>query len=233
MYSLLNRGGYHNKLIYPRFFQLSMNYIMSIIIYFVVHCILQQQIHIQDFLRGLHDFHALGNPTWFILMTLLTYILTYICFKIQGKKHPVITIAALTMLLIVTMHIVTLVKPLHWVNTLLCFPAGMLYFLKGEQIEQALKKTNIPGIIYASLLLLLGMIIYMSGISPIVYVQNLGSILFAIGVTWFAGSFTWREPSHFLIWLGGSGLFAVYIFHLLPMRIMTHLELNHANPYLV
>lgn len=233
MYSLLNREGYCNKLLFPRFVQLGLNYMIAVLIYFGVHCLLLQDIRAEDFLGGLHDFQTLGNPSWFILMTLLAYILTYICFKVFGTRHPATTIGVLTILLVIAMHFVNLIKPIHWINTMLCFPAGMLYYVKGEQFEKIIKKTKIPGIICAILLLVLGMLIYRSGISPSLYVQNAGSIIFAVGVTWFAGSFTWNTPSKLLIWLGGSGLFVVYMFHLLPMRIMSHLELNHGNPYLV
>lgn len=232
-YSLLNRERYYNKLIFPRFIQLSLYFVMAVLVYFIVHCILQKEIHIQDFLQGLHDFQTLGNPSWFILMTLLAYILTYICFKVFGTRHPATTIGVLTILLVIAMHFVNLIKPIHWINTMLCFPAGMLYYMKGEQFEKIIKKQKIPGIICAILLLVLGMLIYRSGISPSLYVQNAGCIIFAVGVTWFAGSFTWQTPSRFLIWLGGSGLFTVYMYHLLPMRFLTKMELNLAPPYLV
>lgn len=66
-----------------------------------------------------------------------------------------------------------------------------------------------------------------------IYVQNVGSIIFAVGVTWFVGSFSWQTPSRYLIWLGGGGLFIVYMYHLLPMRVLTKMELNLAPPYLV
>lgn len=234
MYSLLNRGGYCNKLLFPRFFQLSLNFIIAVMAYFIIHCLLQQEIDFRDFLEGLHSFSSLGNPTWFVLMTLLTYILTYISFKLCGTKSPGTALSLLTGALIIAIYLISMIKPGHWVNTLLCFPAGMWYYQKGEQVENILKKTKLPGIIYALLLIYAGKQVYSSGIQPYhIYVQNAGSILFALGVTWLAGCFTWKRPSRILIWLGGSGLFAVYMFHLLPMRILTHLELNQGNPYFV
>ena len=79
-----------------------------------------------DFLRGLHDFSVLGNPTWFILMTLLIYVLTYVCFIFHNIRNTNKIITFLTILLTVVIFLVNKVKPDHWVNTLLCFPAGML-----------------------------------------------------------------------------------------------------------
>lgn len=206
---------------------------MAVLVYFIVHCILQKEILIQDFLQGLHDFQTLENHSWFILMTLLAYILTYVCFKFFGTKHLATTVGVLTFLLAISMHFVNLIKPVHWTNTILCFPAGMLYYVKGEQFEKIIKKTKIPSIIYAVFLLVMGMHIYRSGISPSIYVQNVGSIIFAVGVTWFVGSFSWQTPSRYLIWLGGGGSFIVYMYHLLPMRVLTKMELNLAPPYLV
>ena len=233
MSSILRKKEYHHKLLFPRFVQLSLYYVMAVLAYFVVYCLLQQKIHAAAFLHGLHNFQALGNPTWFIIMTLIIYLLTWFAFKIMGQKHPMGTIGLLTLMLLIVMPMVSLFKPIHWVNTLLCFPAGMLYYLKGAKIEQILKKTSIPSIVYAFILLGLGLFLHTSKLPAVIYMQNVGGILFAVGVTWFAGSFIRNTPSRFLIWLGGSGLFAVYMFHLLPTRIMTHYELNDGNPYLV
>lgn len=202
-------------------------------LYFLVHCILKQEIIIHDFLQGLHDFGALGNPTWFIIMTLITYILTFINFKLWGPNYPTTAVLGLTGLLIIAIHTIPPLKPTHWVNTILCFPAGMLFYLQGNKIERLLRKTKIPSIFYALLLISIGKIIYDSPFQPLFYAQNLGGALFALGVTWFVGSFSWKSPSRFLVWLGGSGLFVIYMFHLLPMRIMTHMEINKENPYLV
>lgn len=233
MFSLLNRGGYEGNLIYPRFIILSLNFVLAVLVYFIAHCILQGEIRWSDFLGGLHDYQFLGNPTWFILMTLLTYLLTYASFRCVGKDRPVAFILLLMAVLVIVIYLFGQIKPSHWVNTILCFPAGMLYYIKGEQIEHMLRKTSIPSIVYSLLLLLLGKLIYDADLWPNIYTENIGGILFAVGVMWFVGSFSWGKPSRFLTWLGGSGLFVVYMFHLLPMRIMTHLGLNEEQPYMV
>lgn len=233
MLSLLNRKGYTRMLIYPRFFSLSIDYILAVAVYFVVHCIFTREVILGDFIGGVFSFRSLGHPTWFILMTLLIYVLTYACFLFHNGRNTNKIVILLTLLLIVTIFCVNKVKPDHWVNTLLCFPAGMLYYLYGERIEDVLKKSRVPSAIYALLFIAIGYFVYRAGFKPSIYTQNIGGILFAIGTTWFYGSFQWRKPSQFLIWLGGSGLFSVYIFHLLPMRVITHLGLNNENPYLI
>lgn len=233
MLSLLTRKGYTKTLIYPRFCNLSTNFILAVSVYFVVHCILKEEIILSDFLGGLHNFSVLGNPTWFILMTLLIYVLTYVCFFFHNGKNTNKIAILLTILLTIIIFLVSKIKPLNWVNTLLCFPAGMFYCLKGESIEKLMKKTRIPSIIYALIFIVTGRYVYSSGHSCSSYIQNIGGIIFAIGITWFCGSFQWRKPSQVLIWLGGSGLFSVYMFHLLPMRVLTKLGLNTENPYLI
>lgn len=233
MLSLLNRGGYRENLIYPRFVNLCLNFVLAVMLYFAVHCMLLGEIRWPDFITGLHDFKALGNPTWFILMTLLTYILTYTCFGVVGRERPLSFIVLLTAFLVISMYLISKIKPSHWVNTILCFPAGMFYYLKGEQIEQMLRKTGVPSIVYSLLLLLSGKLIYDADLWPNIYTENIGGILFAVGVMWFVGSFSWGNPSRFLVWLGGSGLFVVYMFHLLPMLIITHIGLNEEQPYMV
>lgn len=149
MLSLLNRKEYTKTLIHTRFSNLSINFVLAVGIYFIAHCILRREIILSDFLGGLYDCSILGNPTWFILMTLLIYVLTYVCFSFHNKKNTNIIIIFFTILLTIIVFFVSKFKPLHWVNTLLCFPAGMFYYLKGESIEKLIKKTRIPSIIYA------------------------------------------------------------------------------------
>ena len=233
MLSLLSRAGYARMLIYPRFCSLSLCFILAVVVYFAVHCILTGRIEFTDFLGGLHNFCVLGNPTWFILMTLLLYVLTYVCFCFHNGKNTNKIVICFTLLLILTIFFISKVRPIHWVNTILCFPAGMFYYLKGERFEQTLQKTKVPSIICGLLFIAVGRYLYVSGLNPSLYIQNIGGILFAVGTTLFCGSFQWRKPSRFLIWLGGSGLFSVYMFHLLPMRVITHLGLNNENPYLI
>lgn len=236
MLSLLNRGGdkgYARMLIYPRFVKLSFNYILTVLIYFVVQCIIQKNIHLLDFLNGLHS-NKLGNPTWFIIMTLLSYILTYICYSLIGKKHPDIFILSLSLLLIVAIYEIGKIKPYWWVNTIMCFPAGMLYYLKGEQLEKLLSKTKVPALLYGLLFLIIGQQIYAAGIPFNKYIDNLGGIIFALGVTFTIGSFTWRKPSRILLWLGGSGLFFIYMFHMLPLKLLVNSGIkNYYHPYLL
>lgn len=233
MLSLLNREGYATKLIFPRFVKICLNFCIAVAIYFIVHCILHAEINWSCFLGGLHSFSVLGNPTWFILMTLLSYVIAYVCFILTGKKRPYIFIFSLTSVLVISIYLINKVKPDHWVNTVLCFPAGMLYYLKGEKLEALLKKTRVPSIAFAIVFMIMGRVMYSLHAWPNIYTENMGGILFALGATWFFGSFSWERPSRFLIWLGGSGLFVVYMFHLLPMKILTHFGINNANAYLV
>ena len=194
---------------------------------------LQGEIRWPDLLAGMHEYKVLGNPTWFILMTLLTYVLTFISFRLLGKKSPIASVLLLSFMLGICCCVIALLKPTHWINTIMCFPAGMLYYMKGEQIESLARITKIPSIIYALLLILSGKVIFSLNLPPNALTENIGGVLFAFGITWFVGSFSWKSPSQILIWLGGSGLFVVYMFHLLPMRIISTLGLNDRNPYLV
>lgn len=235
MYSLLHREGYVHKLLYPRFTQLSLNYLIAVIVYFGVHCILEQKIELLYLLHGTHSYSTLGNPTWFILITLFIYILTFCCFRITGQGKPMIAIGLLTAILIGSIFLIIRIKPAHWVNTMLCFPAGMFYCMKGDSIESLINKTRLPSIAWAILMMYIGHQLYHLNVQYLVsiYTQNAGGILFALGTTWLFGSFTWERSSGILTWIGGSSLFTIYMFHLLPMRILTRLDINTGNPYLV
>lgn len=66
------------------------------------------------------------------------------------------------------------------------------------------------------------------------YIDNLGGIVFALGITFTMGSFAWKKPSRILIWLGGSGLFFVYMFHMLPLRLLADSGIvSYHHPYML
>lgn len=56
------------------------------------------------------------------------------------------------------------------------------------------------------------------------------AIPFAVGLTWFFAGISWQRVPRFLKWFGGPAVFAVFLWHSIPIRLSCHLGLNSACP---
>ena len=96
-------------------------------------------------LRVLGAFFAwtdIGNSNWYIFAILMLYIFTYISFKIVNNK-------ICSIVLLVCMCVIYIIGLLysgngrHYYNTILTYPAGMVYALTRDSIEKNLQKSNL------------------------------------------------------------------------------------------
>lgn len=236
MTSLLRKGTtYATQLITHRFMRLWFHFCSAVLIYLLVQYCIGKTYPLSHILYSFAGWERIGNSNWFIFMTLLSYLLIAISYKLLYRKGILFVIGGILLLFICAIPLYHL-KGSYWVNTFLGIPAGMLYCIMQKHIESLLKKTRLPiGII--------GIICFVSGWETFLYfqrttsivsilLQNAGSILFAMGVCFiFAGIRLSRKPT-FLIWSGGSALFYLYIFQRIPMLLGEHFELNIHHSFL-
>lgn len=186
---------------------------------------------------------------WFIVMTLALYLLTWASFRLCGTRRPWCAVALLAALTLALCLALFPYKPSWWLDTEPCFAAGAAYCLLQPRIDAMLIKTRLPisligacvtalavaGIEYlhilnycASRLLLLppepGM-----PLRIMIFTQAL-AIPFAIGITWFFAGISWQRVPRFLKWFGGPAVFAVFLWHFIPIRLYCHMGLNTAYP---
>ncbi|MCQ2366109.1 MAG: acyltransferase family protein [Akkermansia sp.] len=186
---------------------------------------------------------------WFIVMTLALYLLTWASFRLCGTQRPwcaIVLLAVLTLALCIALFPY---KEQWWVDTELCFPAGAAYFILQPRTDALLARTRLPisligagvtalAIVGLSHLLHLNYYVsYLLQLEPeiniplrkVLLTQAL-AIVFAVGVTWFFAGISWQRVPRFLKWFGGTAVFAVFLWHFIPIRLSCHLGLNTACP---
>lgn len=155
---------------------------------------------------------SIGNSNWYIFVIILCYFITYISYVIS-KKHFVLITILLSIISVLTLFYL---KPIYWYDTILCYPAGMVWSAKKESIDSFIKKH------YLSVLILL-LILFIT-------LRNL-KLPFAHGLTYNTENILFsfiivvitmkvRMSNSILTWFGVH-LFPLYIYQRIPMIVFS------------
>lgn len=182
---------------------------------------------------------------WFIIMTLLLYVTTWIGFRICGVSRPVRSVMLSALLIYVVCALGLKCKPMWWLDTELCFPCGMLFAIYLNKIENAIRWTRLPIVVIGGLFLILGwalMRYHMYGCYLIqkvilvdvldeknkmiianlyhIFVYPLCTVVWVLGILWIFASIRWKKEPAFLVWLGGPAVFYIFVLHFIPIRVI-------------
>ena len=240
MSSLQSKGKvYLRQLMLSRFPGLWVKFAIAVLLFAMLQCLLGVEYPWQRVLISLTGWESVGNSNWFIVMTLLLYLLVAIAFVMIPPQKQWLGIGAMVLLVGGTVYVFGMLKPQYWYDTLLCFPAGMMWRLLSSRISVNLLRW---GWLASVVCVPTGWWLYMHGGGmskgfPLLQVWcgnmlvNTGAVLFALGVALLTGSISLMAPrlsvcGHMLAWCGGPALFFLYIYQRIPMLLGTHCGLN-------
>jgi len=193
-----------------------LNFDIAVLAFIVLDLILGRSLTGMQVLLSFIGWDSVGNSAWYIFVVLGCYCIAYlsaICFR---KFVWVGTFLAC----VVFMLVLSFAKPSYWYDTILCFPAGMLYAKRKSQIENICKRfywAALSVCAVAAYLLIFGF----SGYRVFGFAWNVKAIVFALAIVLF----TMRFPVKFsaLAWCGRH-LFPLYIYQRIPMIILFVLD---------
>jgi len=195
-----------------------LNFDVAVCSFALLNLVLGIEFTAQKFALSLTGWESLGNSNWYIFDILVCYTLAYIFFKMRPKAGISWggQFILLIFLFIVAILILEQMKKEWWYNTLLCFPAGMIYSSKKELMERMLQQRYwhilaLSCFIFAVLtaLFLLGVYGFAQG-----YIYNINAILFVVIIVMLTMKF--KIQNAVLSWMG-LNLFPLYIYQRLPM----------------
>ena len=180
-------------------------------------------------LLSLIGWESLGNSNWYIFVILVLYLISYAAFRFLIQKNRVIPlmISLAAVVALIWLNEAYNVKPDYWIDTALCYVAGMLYAQYRKPVEAAVNK---HGLIYCA-------------VTVLVYLafaflkKHMGNIVALIGVNLcFAGfvvllSMRITVKNKILVWCG-KNLFELYILQRIPMILFKQTGLAEWNVYL-
>lgn len=185
-----------------------LNFDIAVCVFILLALVLSQPLSISKVILSLVAWDSVGNSNWYIFIILLCYTFTYIASRIS-KHHlgGVLIILSLTAMLGLSF-----VKPSHWYDTILAYPAGFFYFTYRHHIEKLLKQYY-----FFALICLLAVFVYMHDYFPFSYrglPENIMGITFALMVVMITMKI--KIGNKWLQWCG-TNLFPLYIYQRLPM----------------
>ena len=95
---------------------------------------------------------------WFIVMSLVLYLLTWISFSLvsfspDNLRRSAAAIGILTILIGIVITLMFPYKTFCWLSTEWCFPAGMLYCIHRRKLEYIVRESRIPCFLWGSALI--------------------------------------------------------------------------------
>lgn len=201
-------------------------------------------------LKFLHTMVGCGG-WWFIVMSLLLYLLTWFSFMVVSSlpecRRSFAAIAILFILVAITVSLMYPYKAYWWVDTEWCFPAGMLYCTLRHKIEDMLGKSRLPCLLCGGTLILASVWalnnfhlfakgvdrltgLHANGLCQIHYTSAMACV-FAMGVTWLFAAITWERIPAPLMWMGRNA-FYLFLFQYVPMHYFRLIGLPASHPRL-
>lgn len=201
---------------------------MAIILFLIVRYLMGYSYKVKTILLSFVAWSSVGNSNWYIFVILITYLISYIAFKIFKDDHFK-AILAVSLLSIIYILIIRNYKPAYAYNTLLSYGAGMWYSYYRDKIEDFLIVEN-NYLIAVLLVVALFLISYLFTNSLLNY--QIKSILFALLITMI--SMKLRVKNWILNWFGNH-VFSIYILQRIPMMVFKDIGIisNHVFLYLI
>ena len=188
-----------------------LNFDVAVLAFVVLNLIISKPMTISQIALSFTGWKGVGNSNWYIFDILLCYAASYVVAKCaKGKDFG----QWLLLLMAICMLVLSCFKNSYWYNTLLAYPAGVIFAEHQHKIVDILRKYYYPLLIVLSGLFVISFyhLPEMRGIA-----DNIASVCFALIIVMLSMKIVIGNPV--LQWCGDH-LFPLYIYQRLPMIVM-------------
>ena len=212
---------------YRRIFITWANFAIAVFAFALMNILLGLPLNFKQTAFSFIGWLSIGNSNWYIFTILLLYIITYLSYRIPIKISLITKVLIISILFMIAL---SFVKANWWYDTMLSYPAGMLFSHYKSNIEYYLNNWYFTTLICISIIFFT---IHFGGLPPARgFTFNFESIAFAL----FIVTLSWKIDikSKALCWLGAN-LFPLYIYQRIPMitlRELTGDSFLVAHPYI-
>lgn len=219
-----------------RFIKLLVHFEIAVMLYLCLQYALGMHYGMWHLAKIVVGWKTAGNPSWYVVITLWLYAVLWVFFRLCSCKRPAM-VALLMAASCIPVIWLLCQRRWWWVDTFMAFPAGMLFCLYRAKAEAAVRALRVPA--WFTGLVLSAVAVYWYGADkaiaqPFLHMlaNNGASILFGVGIAFLFSCMTLKRKPSLLIWMGGAGLFNIYIFHLLPKVYFVHEGISVQYPLL-
>lgn len=212
--------GYIQSFPKKRILKTLVHFDLAIVLFLILNCAIGVHYDLERILLSFFAWEDIGNSNWFIFAILITYLFSFIAFKLKIKPiHSILAVLVLTLVYMAVLYYLRKSEP-WWYNTIICYPLGMLYSCFREQIETKVlstKKVFVPVFIVA----LAGFVM------ATLYADLFTTAMFQVRVIFFtillvAWTRLIPESNGVLKWFGNH-VFEIYVLQRIPMIAFEYL----------
>lgn len=224
--SIKKKKKYVDAIPVKRVLKVLVNFDLAIILFLIMQTLLGKRYPIKKILFTFIGWDGIGNSNWFIFSILITYIFTYVAFKVY-RSSMIKSIVAVTLLTLIFIGFMKIYREPYWYNTTFCYVLGMWYSMFKEKIEGFILESNLT---YAFSLFISISVFIMSH----KYLKNF--FMYEVWITSFVAisiliTLKISFNNFILQWLGNN-LFGLYILQRIPMIVLQFYNLDKSNVYL-
>ena len=205
---------------------------IAVSLFCILNFVLDRSYPVNNYILCWIGWESVGNSNWFVFDILLLYAITNLVLVFADRCGINLKWVALSIYLLTFVMLVFLVKAgkeTHWYDTILAYPAGMLYSLYKNRIEVLTRGWRwmlcalVTALVFAGFKY--GFVNHFLSFSP-----HLQLVAFAMTSSVFALlvvllTMKIKVDNKVLRWLGINA-FSIYILQRLAMIVGTHLGLN-------
>lgn len=192
-----------------------LNFDIAVLLFVIVDLVIGIRPTLKQVLFSLIAWDSVGNSNWYIFVVLLCYVFFYLGFRLF-PNHRVKGLLMVLFAAFVGMIVLFFSKQSWWYDTILCFPAGLVYSNYKEKINGFFKKNYIVmlvaslGVFFAFQFIKFPSILHG-------FTHNFKSVAFCCLIVLLTMKI--KTGNAVLQWLGNN-LFPIYIYQRLPMIII-------------
>ncbi|CAK7082658.1 acyltransferase family protein [Tissierella sp.] len=217
---------YVNEIPKKRILRVLFDFDIAILLFLIVRFILGYKYDIKTIVLSFIGWTSVGNSNWYILVILITYLFTFISFKIFKNKY-FMAISCVTVLSGIYVLAVSNFKPSYSYNTIFCYAAGMWFSLYREKIENIVLANNTSYLLSLTISLTLFGFTYLFNNKVIIY--QIKSLLFVCLIILVTMKVSFNN---FILNWTGKHVFSIYILQRIPMMIFKKSNIISNNTYL-
>lgn len=223
---LRRKENYALSLIKSRIPKVWLHFALAVLIFFFTGLLLGRDYTIKKLLLSLTGFDGVGNSTWFVVIILFLYIITFLVFVFAKKKiiaGTVITTVLSVVLVLVMKHFKS--NEYWFYDTIMCYPLGMWYAAAKPKIDKALFGNfgKWLACMAASVAVFFGLRELRSELDGSRTVFIFEAMVFALVIVF--ASMKINVNNRVLQWFG-KRVFSIYILQRIPMIVLSHFGMN-------
>ncbi len=231
MESIKKKGmNYVNTIPSKRFLNVLFRFDIAVFLFFILNMIMSIEMTVPQLLLSFTGWDAIGNSNWYIFMILVTYLLTFVAFKICKDKNNWQFAAFVTTFLTVALvgvFFLTEIKDRYWYDTVILFPLGMLWSLYRDKFEKIINKNIFTWIASFGIACAVELLTVLFNKNFVVH--EISMVMFSVCIVIFSMRVSINNP--ILRWCG-KHLFGLYILQRIPFIVLKELGLADFNIYL-